>query len=113
MTTQRIRELNDTFRRTFTGGRVMLTSGVDALPPDKKAKVLHAVRLFDAFDNDNDSHHEQHHGQARVRGRSRPCSARPARGRVRAACRRKRPGDEGDRQEREASDHGIPLDVLG
>src|SRR6266853_5615812 len=56
--TKRIRELNDTFRRTFTGGRVMLTSGVDALPPDVKAKVLQAVRSFDAFDHDNDPHHE-------------------------------------------------------
>src|SRR6266853_4170052 len=56
--TKRIRELNDTFRRTFAGGRVMLTSGVDALPPDVKAKVLQAVRSFDAFDNDNDPHKE-------------------------------------------------------
>ena len=60
--TNRIRELNDALRRTFTGGRVMLTSGVDALPPDVKAKVLQAVRSFDAFDNSNDPHREHDFG---------------------------------------------------
>ena len=54
----RIRQLNDAFRRSFTGGRVMLTSGVDTLPPDMKAKVLQAVRSFDAFDTNNDPHKE-------------------------------------------------------
>jgi hypothetical protein len=62
MNTQRIRELNDAFRRTFTGGQVMLTSGVDALPPDAKTKVLQEVRTFDAFDNSNDPHHEHDFG---------------------------------------------------
>ena len=62
MTTQRIRELNDALRRTFLGGQVMLTSGVDALPPDVKAKVLQAVRSFDAFDNGNDPHKEHDFG---------------------------------------------------
>ena len=56
--TDRIRELNDTFRRSFVGGRVMLTSGVDALDDDIKAKVLVAVRTFQDFDEDNDPHKE-------------------------------------------------------
>jgi Protein of unknown function (DUF3768) len=60
--TKRIRELNDTLRRTFMGGQVMLTSGVDALPADVKAKVLEAVRSFDAFDGDNDPHKEHDFG---------------------------------------------------
>ena len=60
--TKRIRELNDAFRRTFTGGRVMLTSGVDALPADMKAQVLQAVRSFDSFDNSNDPHREHDFG---------------------------------------------------
>jgi hypothetical protein len=43
-------------------------SGVDALPPDIKAKVLQAVRSFDAFDTNNDPHKEhdfflQGHGE--------------------------------------------------
>jgi hypothetical protein len=32
MSAEKIRELNDAFRTTMTGGRVMLTAGVDALP---------------------------------------------------------------------------------
>ena len=60
--TDGIRELNDTLRRTFIGGQVMLTSGVDALSPDVKAKVLQAVRSFDAFDYSNDPHKEHDFG---------------------------------------------------
>jgi hypothetical protein len=66
--TKRIRELNDTLRRTFAGGQVMLTSGVDALPPDVKAKVLQAVRSFDAFDTNNDPHREHDFGSLEVGG---------------------------------------------
>jgi hypothetical protein len=66
--TKRIRQLNDTFRRMFAGGRVMLTSGVDALPPDVKASVLHAVKSFDAFNADNDPHHEHDFGAFEVGG---------------------------------------------
>lgn len=56
--TMRIRELNDAFRRTLAGGRVMLTTGVEALPEAEKATVLAKVRAFDAFDGDNDPHGE-------------------------------------------------------
>jgi hypothetical protein len=57
--TARIRELNDNFRRSFQGGRVMLTSGVNALEAETKAKVLEAVRTFDAFTSDNDPYGER------------------------------------------------------
>jgi len=56
--TDRIRELNDAFRHTFTGGRVLLTPGINALPPDARSAVLERIRTFDAFDGDNDPHHE-------------------------------------------------------
>ena len=39
---KRIRELNDAFRRTFTGGRVVLTAGFNALPDHVKQKALAA-----------------------------------------------------------------------
>ena len=32
---ERIRDLNDAFRRTFVGGVVMITAGVEAMPPDQ------------------------------------------------------------------------------
>jgi Protein of unknown function (DUF3768) len=64
----RIRELNDSLRRTFVGGKVILTSGVESLPPDAKAKVLQAVRSFDAFDTDNDPHKEHDFGSFDIDG---------------------------------------------
>ena len=36
--TDRIRDLNDDFRRTFVGGAVMITAGVEAMP------LINAVR---------------------------------------------------------------------
>jgi hypothetical protein len=54
----RIRELNDKVRRGFTGGRIMITAGVAALPDVEKAKVVEAFRSFDAFNEDNDPHGE-------------------------------------------------------
>ena len=66
--TTRIRELNDAFRQSFTGGRVMLTSGVNELTDDVKAKVLEAVRTFKDFDGDNDPHKEHDFGMVEVDG---------------------------------------------
>jgi hypothetical protein len=54
----RIRQLNDAFRRSFVGGRVMLTPVVNDLPDADKAAVLAMVRAFDQFDPDNDPHGE-------------------------------------------------------
>jgi hypothetical protein len=58
--TARIRELNDALRRTFVGGRVVLTAGVAALPEETRADVLQSVRSFDdsAFDASNDPYGE-------------------------------------------------------
>lgn len=44
-TAQSIADLNDRFRRTFTGGRVMLTCGVRALEEEAVAGALQAVPL--------------------------------------------------------------------
>ena len=60
--------LNDAFRRTFTGGRVMMTSGVNDLETEAKARLLTAVRTFDRFDKDNDPHDEHDFGSTDVDG---------------------------------------------
>jgi hypothetical protein len=60
--TDRIRELNDAFRRTFIGGAVMITAGVEALPLDQRRSLLQKIRTFDAFSEDNDPHHENDFG---------------------------------------------------
>src|SRR5271155_5158954 len=54
--TDRIRELNDAFRRTFVGGAVMITQGVEALPLDQRGSLLQKIRSFEAFSEDNDPH---------------------------------------------------------
>ena len=42
--TARIRELNDAFRRSFSGGKVTMTAGVYALPDMLKAAALQKSR---------------------------------------------------------------------
>ncbi len=58
----RIRALNDAFRRTFVGGAVMITAGVEAMPLDQRRSLLQKVRSFDAFGEDNDPHGEHDFG---------------------------------------------------
>ena len=59
---ERIRALNDDFRRTFVGGLVVITAGVEALPADQRKSLLAKVRAFDAFTEDNDPHREHDFG---------------------------------------------------
>ena len=58
----RIRSLNDAFRRTFIGGAVMITAGVEAMPLDQRRSLLQKIRSFDAFSEDNDPHQEHDFG---------------------------------------------------
>lgn len=69
MTTERIRELNDAFRTTFRGGRIMMTPGVNELPDCVKAEVLTRVASFKDFSEDNDPHAEHDFGSFDVVGR--------------------------------------------
>jgi hypothetical protein len=55
-TAERIRALNDAFRRTFVGGAVMITAGVEAMPCEQRRTLLEKVRAFEAFTDDNDPH---------------------------------------------------------
>jgi|SRR5580700_1132915 Protein of unknown function (DUF3768) len=65
-TADRVRVLNDNFRTTFIGGRLLMTQGVDALRIDTKARVLLAVQSFDEFSPDNDPHREHDFGSFEV-----------------------------------------------
>jgi hypothetical protein len=64
----KIRALNDAFRTTMTGGTVLLTAGVDALPSDVKAMVIRRVATFSAFDASNDPHGEHDFGSFSLAG---------------------------------------------
>jgi hypothetical protein len=54
----RICTLNDELRRFGQGGRIMITSGIQALGTEGVAHVLAAVAGFDAFTDDNDPYGE-------------------------------------------------------
>ena len=64
----RIRELNDAFRTTFEGGRVLITAGVGALPPILACEVLQKVRTFNDFTPDNDPYGEHDFGRFELAG---------------------------------------------
>ena len=61
--TDRIRELNDRARQSFTGCRVVITRGIQAMAnvPD----LLDQVRWYDAFTPDNDPYGEHDFGSFR------------------------------------------------
>jgi hypothetical protein len=67
--TARIRDLNDAFRHTFAGGKVMMTAGVNELPDMVKAAALQKAATFDKFNEDNDPHGEHDFGAFELCGR--------------------------------------------
>jgi hypothetical protein len=69
MTTERIRDLNDAFRRSFAGGKVMMTAGIAAMTDEVRAQVFDRVRTFETFTAENDPHGEHDFGNFEVDGR--------------------------------------------
>jgi hypothetical protein len=65
-----IAALNDRFRHTYWGGKVMMTCGVQSLPEETIAKVFKAVQEFDNFVQDNDPYGEHDFGKVIVEGQS-------------------------------------------
>lgn len=65
----RIRQLNDQFRQTFIGGRLVFTSGVRALGVAKVAALLQRLRTFNEFSADNDPYGEHDFGAFDEAGR--------------------------------------------
>ena len=54
-----IRRLNDSFRRSLSGGgKRLMTAGIAALPYPDQAAILGKVMEFDQFSEDNDPHGE-------------------------------------------------------
>jgi hypothetical protein len=66
--TQAIRRLNDAFRTTMRGGRVVMTAGVDALALDVKAMAIRRVATFTDFSPGNDPHGEHDFGKFELSG---------------------------------------------
>lgn len=66
--TKRIRDLNDAFRTTLTGGRLYFTAGFNDLPAEVRDTALHRVRSFADFADDNDPWGEHDFGRIEVAG---------------------------------------------
>ncbi len=59
---RKIAELNDAFRKTCSGGRLMATPGVIALGWAALPEIVAALRAFDPFDVGNDPYGERDFG---------------------------------------------------
>lgn len=57
-----IRDKNDAFRKSFSGGRILLTPGVTNLNDQQRRAVILAVQAFDDFSPDNDPYGEHDFG---------------------------------------------------
>jgi hypothetical protein len=66
--TERIRDLNDSLRRTGVGGRTMITRGIDALPLPMLARVLALVRDYDQSKPGDDPYGEHDFGAVEADG---------------------------------------------
>ena len=63
-----IRKLNDEFRRTGAGGRIVVTAAINAMPLPDQLAILSAVKSFNAFSADNDPHGEGDFGTIEHKG---------------------------------------------
>ena len=66
--TDKIRHLNDAFRSSFLGGRVMLTAGIRMRSNQEVAEILERVRTFNQFNQDNDPYGEHDFGSFEYKG---------------------------------------------
>jgi len=70
MSAERIRELNDAFRTTLSGGKVMMTETVYELPDCVRADAIVKVATFSDFTSDNDPYGEHDFGFFNLVGRT-------------------------------------------
>lgn len=66
--TTTIRILNDTLRKTFLTGQVLLTPGVANAAAEDRPTIIEKVQTFDNFTPDNDPHGEHDFGAFEVEG---------------------------------------------
>ena len=64
----RIRALNDAFRRTLLGGRVVMTASIAAIACDVRAVIVRRMQFFNAFNRDNDPYEEHEFGNFEEHG---------------------------------------------
>lgn len=62
MNVEKIRQLNDEFRKSFFGGHIVITTSVQSLADDDRKELLKQVQSFDNFTEDNDPYGEHDFG---------------------------------------------------
>lgn len=62
MNIEKIKQLNDAFRKSFSGGKVLLTCGIASLPLVQQNEVINKVKKFNDFTEDNDPYGEHDFG---------------------------------------------------
>ncbi len=69
MNIEKIKQLNDAFRKSFSGGKVLLTCGIASLPLVQQNEVINKVKKFNDFTEDNDPYGEHDFGCFDYRGK--------------------------------------------
>jgi hypothetical protein len=64
----KIRTLNDEFRRTFEGGRILFTPGVMELPVRLHKPLAGQIMTYTEFNESNDPYHEHDFGALTLDG---------------------------------------------
>ena len=66
--TAKIRQLNDAFRTSFKGGKVMLTLGIRSKADEEQTEILERVLNFNDFNKGNDPYQEHDFGKFEHKG---------------------------------------------
>ena len=65
-TTEKVRQLNDIFRSTLIGGKILLTTGVAELQPELVKELLKQISEYQDFNKDNDPYCEHDFGALKL-----------------------------------------------
>lgn len=66
--TAKIRQLNDAFRTSFRGGKVMITLGIRSKSDIEQTEILERVVNFNDFNKSNDPYQERDFGKFEHKG---------------------------------------------
>ena len=66
--TEKIRSLNDEFRRHLTGGTAVMTPGIAALGHEAVGRIIQTIATYDAFCRANDPYGEHDFGAFEAEG---------------------------------------------
>lgn len=64
-----IKIINDHFRRTMQGGKIVLTRGIRALPKEDILNIMEKVSTFDDFNEGNDTYGEHDYASFDYKGK--------------------------------------------